>query len=65
MLTWDPTINIGSLLMFGAAAVGFIKFGLAVRDNSRDTKACVVSLQKLVEDHEQRLRLVERRQHPR
>ena len=62
MLTWDPTINLGEVLLIGGGLLTFLKVVLALRDNMRDTQACVRALQQMVEDHEERIRLCERRQ---
>lgn len=61
----DWTINLGNLISMGSGIIAFVVIGVKFRDTLRDVAAMVQAHKVTIDDHEERIRSVERRHHPR
>lgn len=56
---WDPTINLGTVLLAAGAVFAFVKGFLVFRDTVNSQVTAVNSLMDAIADHENRLRQIE------
>lgn len=60
-MRWDPTINLGQILVLAGFLAAFVKLFLSMRDTLRDLTIETRQTNKTVEDHEERIRVIEGR----
>jgi hypothetical protein len=58
-VTWNAVFQVVQILMTSGAALAVFKGGVAMRDAVRDLGAFTTQIREDVDDHENRLRVIE------